>query len=58
MSEEKPAADPGSPCIKICQLDHASGLCIGCKRTMTEIVQWSYYDTEQRRSILQELKNR
>ena len=58
MSEQKLTVEPVSPCIKVCQLDHASGLCVGCKRTMTEIAQWAYYDAEQKLKILRDLSNR
>ena len=30
-----------SPCNKICTLDPASGLCIGCGRSLAEIARWS-----------------
>ena len=30
-----------SPCISVCRMDAASGLCIGCFRTVDEICQWS-----------------
>jgi len=29
-----------SPCIRICQIDRATGLCIGCLRTLAEIAAW------------------
>jgi len=28
-----------SPCVKVCQLDHAKGICVGCLRTLGEIVR-------------------
>ncbi len=41
-----------SPCNKICTLDAASGLCIGCGRTLDEIARWgSMSDAEQARVI-------
>lgn len=30
-----------SPCINVCTLDEASGLCRGCARTLDEIARWS-----------------
>ena len=30
-----------SPCIDICRMDAASGLCEGCLRTIDEIAAWS-----------------
>jgi uncharacterized protein len=29
-----------SPCIDICRLD-AKGVCVGCRRTLDEIAEWS-----------------
>jgi len=42
---------PSSPCIGICRLDQASGLCIGCARTAEEVGQWSKSTAEQRAAI-------
>ncbi len=33
------AAPPLTPCIGICRMDD-DGLCIGCRRTLSEIAQW------------------
>jgi len=30
-----------SPCINVCTLDEATGLCRGCARTLDEIARWS-----------------
>ena len=30
-----------SPCINVCQMDAASGLCRGCFRTLDEIAAWA-----------------
>lgn len=46
------SADPvPSPCVGICQIDQASGLCEGCWRTLGEIAAWSRLDDEGRRAI-------
>ena len=29
-----------SPCVQVCQMDEALGLCRGCRRTMQEIADW------------------
>lgn len=47
-----------SPCIAVCQLDPASGVCIGCLRTATEIQAWPAADSELRLEILARLKDR
>lgn len=33
-----------SPCINVCQMDPASGLCRGCFRTLDEIARWTRID--------------
>ncbi len=48
----------GSPCIKVCVIDPAHGLCEGCGRSRHEIARWSSYTDSERRSIMQELKTR
>lgn len=47
-----------SPCVKLCQIHPQTRLCIGCKRSIDEITQWSRYSAEQRRSIMNELNAR
>ena len=60
----KPAASandgPGqdysaSPCINVCVMNTASGLCDGCLRTLDEIAAWSCASDEQKRSIWQQI---
>jgi predicted Fe-S protein YdhL (DUF1289 family) len=43
-----------SPCIDICRLD-AQGLCVGCRRSIDEIVEWPRASEARRREILREL---
>ena len=33
-----------SPCVSVCRMDAASGLCQGCLRTLDEIAGWSTMD--------------
>jgi predicted Fe-S protein YdhL (DUF1289 family) len=40
-----------SPCIDICRLD-SQGFCIGCRRTIDEIAEWSRASEARRREIL------
>lgn len=47
-----------SPCIKVCLMDPASGLCIGCLRTLDEIASWSSYTNAERRAIMEALPQR
>lgn len=47
-----------SPCIDICRIDPANGLCEGCLRTLDEIAAWGGYSEEQKRAVVQELAAR
>jgi len=53
--------DVASPCISVCKMDPKmgdtamraqGGLCVGCLRTMDEIIAWGGADAETRRTIL------
>jgi uncharacterized protein len=41
-----------SPCIKICEFDRKTGLCIGCLRTKDECKQWKKLKDKQRVRII------
>ena len=47
-----------SPCINVCKMDGASGLCIGCYRTIEEITLWSRLDDTDRQEILRAVSER
>jgi predicted Fe-S protein YdhL (DUF1289 family) len=47
-----------TPCVKICTLDHASGTCLGCGRTIDEIARWAGMSDAERRRIMTELAAR
>ena len=47
-----------SPCVKLCQIHPATGLCIGCARTGEEIAAWSRMDAAERARIMAELPAR
>jgi predicted Fe-S protein YdhL (DUF1289 family) len=47
-----------SPCIDVCRIDLATGLCEGCLRTIDEIAVWGSLDAEARRAILDRLPQR
>lgn len=51
-------ADIESPCSKICVVDPASALCIGCGRTIAEIGGWIGFTPDERRRIMAELPGR
>ena len=40
-----------SPCISVCVMDRASGLCVGCYRTLDEIADWSNLSDEGKRAV-------
>jgi len=46
-----------SPCVDICRLD-AQGLCVGCRRTLDEIAEWSRASDARRLEILRALPTR
>lgn len=41
-----------SPCINVCKMDEASGLCLGCFRTLGEIAGWAGRSDTERLAIL------
>jgi uncharacterized protein len=41
-----------SPCIDVCQLNDATGLCEGCFRSIQEIMRWSGLDEPGRRAVV------
>jgi uncharacterized protein len=47
-----------SPCTSVCTMDTASGLCIGCCRTLDEIAAWSLLDDAGKRRVLAALPAR
>jgi predicted Fe-S protein YdhL (DUF1289 family) len=54
-----PAPAPiATPCVKVCVVDGASSLCLGCFRTLEEIAGWAALGDEERRRIMAELPER
>jgi predicted Fe-S protein YdhL (DUF1289 family) len=47
-----------SPCVRLCSIDHITGLCAGCGRTLEEIANWLSFDDATRRSIMAALPER
>ena len=41
-----------SPCVGVCLIDEATGLCEGCLRTLDEVALWGSSTAQQRREIL------
>ncbi|MFJ2988028.1 DUF1289 domain-containing protein [Collimonas sp. NPDC087041] len=50
--------DSASPCINVCVMSAASGLCDGCQRTIDEIAAWGSASLEQKRHIWQLIRQR
>jgi predicted Fe-S protein YdhL (DUF1289 family) len=47
-----------SPCVKVCTLDAAAGVCRGCGRTLVEIELWTRMSDAERRAIIEQLPAR
>ena len=47
-----------SPCVKVCQMDPATALCLGCSRTQEERDWWVAYTDEQQREVLRRCEQR
>ncbi|MBP7565847.1 MAG: DUF1289 domain-containing protein [Burkholderiaceae bacterium] len=52
------AQDLPSPCVSVCRMDEALGLCAGCLRSLDEIAGWSRADDALRRVIWQRVAER
>jgi uncharacterized protein len=55
MSQAAHAIDDevaASPCINVCKMNPATGLCEGCRRTLEEIAAWSAYSPVEKRAVL------
>ena len=43
-----------SPCVRICTLDEAGRVCLGCFRTLDEIGLWSQLTDNARRLVIEQ----
>jgi predicted Fe-S protein YdhL (DUF1289 family) len=41
-----------SPCVGVCTVDRARGICIGCLRTLQEIGAWRNMTLDQKRATV------
>jgi predicted Fe-S protein YdhL (DUF1289 family) len=57
MSEAERRRDE-SPCVGVCIIDEATGLCEGCLRTLDEVAVWGSSSEQQRRAILAAIDRR
>ncbi len=57
---DSPKADanaPASPCIRRCCLDHRD-VCLGCARTLQEILDWHQMTSAEKQDVLNDLERR
>ena len=54
----QPVSGVASPCINVCRMDAASGLCEGCLRTIDEIAAWGTMGDDDKRAVWQRLEQR
>jgi predicted Fe-S protein YdhL (DUF1289 family) len=47
-----------TPCIGVCHIDLATGLCDGCRRSRHEIAMWARITPAERRRLMDELRTR
>jgi uncharacterized protein len=47
-----------SPCISVCRMNPASGLCEGCLRTLDEIAAWGGMSESGKREVWQRIEQR
>lgn len=52
MSMPKSEAEVTSPCIRQCCLDN-NEICVGCYRSLDEIVSWQAYSTQVKKQVIQ-----
>jgi predicted Fe-S protein YdhL (DUF1289 family) len=45
-----------SPCINICELQN--DYCVGCKRTIDEIINWQILSDEEKAEIITQIQQR
>lgn len=58
LAPSQPPRAIASPCVMVCTVDGASGLCLGCLRTLPEIAAWSRMTDEARAAVMAELDSR
>ena len=47
-----------TPCIRVCTMDPQRGVCLGCCRTLDEIMRWSGMSDAERDHVMAELPQR
>jgi len=49
--------DSLSPCVNVCKLD-TDFVCVGCGRTIEEVLKWSEYTEHQKTEVLDRIFNK
>jgi predicted Fe-S protein YdhL (DUF1289 family) len=47
-----------SPCNNKCVLDEKTNICLGCFRTIDEIVRWIHMNNQEKKEVLQNTEKR
>jgi prolyl-tRNA editing enzyme YbaK/EbsC (Cys-tRNA(Pro) deacylase)/predicted Fe-S protein YdhL (DUF1289 family) len=47
-----------SPCVSVCSMDEATGYCLGCLRTMEELMTWAASDLSAKRAVWDSIAKR
>jgi predicted Fe-S protein YdhL (DUF1289 family) len=47
-----------TPCVNVCVIDAADGLCAGCGRSLEEIARWATMTEPERQRIMLSLSDR
>tara|TARA_B100000780_G_scaffold255122_1_gene203614 strand:+ start:411 stop:590 length:180 start_codon:yes stop_codon:yes gene_type:complete len=47
-----------SPCTGICTLINNNKLCVGCGRSIDEIVNWVYLSNDKKEKIIQKINDK
>ncbi|WP_374362812.1 DUF1289 domain-containing protein [Pseudoduganella danionis] len=47
-----------SPCVSLCKMDQDRQYCLGCMRTIEEIIAWSKADDDYKRAVWAKLPER
>lgn len=55
---QDPAHPVPSPCVSVCRMDPDAGLCIGCLRTIDEIIAWGRMDDTSKRRVWESIVTR
>jgi predicted Fe-S protein YdhL (DUF1289 family) len=58
VTPETPPKAIATPCVKVCIVDPASSLCLGCHRTLMEIAGWARFSEAERAALMAELPGR